>query len=512
MFKGGDLFYSLIQNSSDSITILREDGTIYFVTPSVERIVGYSPDELIGHNAFLMVHQDDLPAVSQAFAEIIRNPAVPLTVQYRFRHRNGSWAVVESTGSNQLSNPHIAGIVINSRDVTERERILEALRENEEKYRLLFEKESDSIVLWDAETMEVLDANDSCVGLYGYSKSELAVMKAIDLSEEPEETMASVKRTVVGGSDHVPVRWHRKKDGTVFPVEISSGTFTLKGRKVICAIFRDITDRRRTESELREYRDHLEELVAQRTKEIEVLNDRLRQSQKMEAVGLLAGGIAHDFNNILATIKGSLYMIQKKLERESPVTKYAEQILTSVNRANDLTQSLLAFSRKQAVTLGRIDLNEIVLKTADLLSRVLGELTELRTTLTGDNLAVMGDESQIVQVLVNLATNARDAMPEGGVMTVGTDRVMIDEDFIKLHGYGSAGSYVRITVSDTGTGIDEFIKDKIFEPFFTTKIVGKGSGLGLAIVYGIVKQHGGYVDAESPPQGGTTFRIYIPAL
>jgi PAS domain S-box-containing protein len=512
MFKGGDLFYSLIQNSSDSITIVKEDGTVYFVTPSVERMVGYTPDELIGHNAFRMVHPDDLSMVADAFAKVIRNPHVPLTAQYRFRHKNGSWAVIESTGSNQLNNPHIAGVVINSRDVTEREKILEALRESEEKYRLLFEKESDAIILCDAETLEVLDVNDSFVRLYGHTKGEAARLKATDLSEEPEDTAAPVKRKAAWGSDNVPVRWHRKKDGTIFPVEISAGTFTLKGRKVICAICRDITERKRTERELAEYREHLEELVAQRAKEIEVLNDRLRQSQKMEAVGLLAGGIAHDFNNILATIKGSLYIMQKKLQEKSPLMKYAGQILISVDKANDLTQSLLAFSRKQAVTLRRIDLNVVIRNTANLLSRILGEQTELKMILTGNNPAVMGDESQLVQVLVNLAANGRDAMPDGGILTVRTDAADIDEDFIRLRGYGVAGRYVLIAVSDTGTGIDEDIKEKIFEPFFTTKIVGKGSGLGLAITYGIVKQLHGYIDVESAPGGGTTFKIYLPAL
>ncbi|MEJ2697654.1 MAG: PAS domain S-box protein [Candidatus Sulfobium sp.] len=512
MFKDGDLFYSLIQNSSDSITILEEDGTVSFVTPSVERMTGYAPDELIGRNAFLLVHPDDLSMVEEAFAKVMRNPHVPLTAQYRFRHKNGSWSVIESTGSNQLDNPHVSGIVINSRDVTEREKILEALRESEEKYRLLFEKESDAITLYDAETLMVLETNDSFVRLYGYNRAETAGLKATDLSEEPEKTIASAGRTVARGSDYVPVRWHRKKDGTIFPVEISAGTFTLKGRKVICAIFRDITERMRAERELAEYREHLEELVARRTKEIEVLNDRLRQSQKMEAVGLLAGGIAHDFNNILATIKGSLYMIQKRLAEESPVMKYAGQILTSVEKANDLTQSLLAFSRKQAVALKRIDLNEVIRKTAGLLSRVAGEKTDLKTKFSPDTPEVMGDESQLVQVLVNLATNARDAMPAGGILTICTDTTEIDEEFIRVHGYGTAGRYALLTVSDTGTGIDGNVKEKIFEPFFTTKIVGKGSGLGLAITYGIVKQHRGYVDVESPSGGGTVFRIYLPVL
>lgn len=511
MFKDGDLFHSLIQNSSDSVAILKEDGTVSFVTPSVERMVGYRPDELLGQSAFLMVHPDDLPAVQEAFARVIRDPYVPLTARYRFRHKDGSWAVIESTGSNQMNNPHIAGIVVNSRDVTEREKIMEALRESEEKYRLLFEKESDAIILCDAETMEIVDVNDSFVRVYGHGKNEAVRIKVTDLSEEPDRTLASAKKTVSQGSDYVPVRWHRKKDGTVFPVEISTGTFTLKGRKVLCAIFRDITERQRTEKELAEYRERLEEIVAGRTKEIEALNDRLRQSQKMEAVGLLAGGIAHDFNNILATIKGSLYLMQKKIEEESPAMKYSGQILTSVEKANALTQSLLSFSRKQAVILIRIDLNEVISNMAGLLSGILGEDCEVKMSLSADNLVVMADESQLVQVMVNLAANARDAMPDGGIFSVRTGALDMDEAFIRLHGYGLEGKYALVEVSDTGSGIEGSIRDKIFEPFFTTKIVGKGSGLGLAITYGIVKQHQGYIDVESSLESGTTFRIYLPA-
>jgi signal transduction histidine kinase len=276
-------------------------------------------------------------------------------------------------------------------------------------------------------------------------------------------------------------------------------------------IDRDITGRKQMERLLSEYRDHLEELVARRTKELAAVNEQLQQSQKMEAVGLLAGGIAHDFSNILTTIKGSVYLMHKNLDRSSPLMKYVEQVITSINKANNLSQSLLAFSRKQTITLRPVDFNGIIQRGTNLLSQLIGEHIELNMILTDRNPTVMADINQIEQILLNLATNARDAMPEGGKLSIQTDLMGIDEGFQKEHGYGTPGTYVLLTVSDTGVGMEEEIKGKIYEPFFTTKVLGKGSGLGLAVTYGIVKQHNGFIDVETAPGKGTTFRIYIPA-
>lgn len=253
-------------------------------------------------------------------------------------------------------------------------------------------------------------------------------------------------------------------------------------------------------------------MVEQRTKELSTLNDQLRQSQKLEAVGLLAGGIAHDFSNILTTIKGSLYLIHKQLDKNSPLLKYAEQGLASINKANNLSQSLLAFSSKQTIALRPLDLDEIVCKMAALLSQLLGEHIELVVKNTDKKTTVMADRNQIEQILLNLTTNARDAMPEGGKLTIRTDLIALDEVFKKDHGFSTPGKYVLLTVSDSGKGISDEIKAKIYEPFFTTKVQSGGSGLGLAVTYGIVKQHKGFIDMETEIQQGTTFRIYIPAV
>ncbi|MEK7196519.1 MAG: ATP-binding protein, partial [Nitrospirota bacterium] len=242
------------------------------------------------------------------------------------------------------------------------------------------------------------------------------------------------------------------------------------------------------------------------------LEDQLRQSQKMEAVGQIAGGIAHDFNNILTAIIGYASITQMKMREDDPLRHNVDQVLVSAERAANLTQGLLAFSRKQISNPTLVNLNELIEKIEKFLRRVIGEDIEFQTILTDKDITVMADHGQIDQALMNLATNARDAMPKGGLLTIETGTVEIDEEYIKAHGYGKAGTYALISVTDSGIGMDEKTREKIFEPFFTTKEVGKGTGLGLSIVYGIIKQHAGYINCYSEPGKGTTFRIYLPLI
>jgi two-component system cell cycle sensor histidine kinase/response regulator CckA len=244
--------------------------------------------------------------------------------------------------------------------------------------------------------------------------------------------------------------------------------------------------------------------------EFKHLEAQLLHSQKMEAIGTLAGGIAHDFNNILTALMGYATLVQMEMSVSDFLRPYVDEILIASQKAADLTQSLLTFSRQKAVTLAPLDINNTLRITEKLLRRLLTEDIELRTALTQDGAIIMADETQIDQVLFNLATNARDAMPKGGTFTIETAVVTVDNDFIKIHGFGEQGEYVLINISDTGTGIDKATREKIFDPFFTTKEVGKGTGLGLATVYGIVRQHSGYITVESEPNQGTTFSIYFP--
>jgi signal transduction histidine kinase len=243
--------------------------------------------------------------------------------------------------------------------------------------------------------------------------------------------------------------------------------------------------------------------------EREHLQAQLFQAQKMEAVGQLAGGVAHDFNNILTAIIGFSTLMEMKMAADDPQRTSVNQILAAADRAAELTRSLLAFSRKQIINPQPADLNQIVQQTGRFLQRIIGEDIELRMTFNEEHLPVNVDSVQIEQVLMNLATNARDVMPDGGVLFIGTELVEIGENFIRAHGFGTPGEYALITVTDTGSGMDEEVRKRIFEPFFTTKEVGRGTGLGLSIVYGIIKQHNGFINVYSEPGQGTTFTIYL---
>jgi PAS domain S-box-containing protein len=249
----------------------------------------------------------------------------------------------------------------------------------------------------------------------------------------------------------------------------------------------------------------------QAEKEKEILQTQLNQSQKMEAIGILAGGIAHDFNNILTALLGYGTLLRTKISDKDPSHVYIDQILSASQKAASLIHGLLAFSRQQPITLSPTRINNIVKNTEKLLSRIISEDITLKTMLAGDDITIMADETQIDQILFNLITNSRDAMPSGGTITVETSLVEVDDQFKHFHGYGEAGAYGRLAISDTGIGMDEATMKRIFDPFFTTKEVGKGTGLGLPTVYGIVKQHNGFITVYSEPGTGTIFHIYLPA-
>ncbi|MGD0282751.1 MAG: response regulator [Dissulfurispiraceae bacterium] len=240
------------------------------------------------------------------------------------------------------------------------------------------------------------------------------------------------------------------------------------------------------------------------------LEDQLRQSLKMEAIGQLAGGVAHDFNNILTAIMGYGSLALMNMAKDDPQRINIEQMLDGAEKAAHLTKDLLLFSRKQISEKTYVDLNEIIKKMEKFLTRIIGEDISCKTMLQPGAIPVLADAHHIEQVLMNLATNARDAMPQGGVLSVTTDQIWLDKEFMTTHGYVQPGMYAMISVSDTGKGMDEATRQRIFEPFFTTKEMGRGTGLGLAVVYGIVKGHDGYINIYSEPELGTTFKIYLP--
>lgn len=374
-----------------------------------------------------------------------------------------------------------------------RERAEESLRKSEERYKLLVQSVTDYIYTVTVEKGQPVASSHGpgCLGVTGYRPEEYEADPDLwyrMVYEEDRNTVIDQGGRLLSGEVVKPVE-HRivHKDGTIrwvrnTPVPHYDGHNNLIAYD---GLISDITERKK-------------------------LEEQLRHVQKMEVVGTLTGGIAHDFNNIISAIMGYANVLRMKMKDDDPLLHNIEQILASTERAANLTRSLLAFSRKQIISLKPVNINSIIKHIEKLLKTLIGEDIEFRAELSGRKLTVMADRGQIEQVLINLATNARDAMQNGGVMAIEAKQVELGREYVEKHGYGEPGGYAVVSFTDTGTGIDEKTRERIFDPFFTTKEAGKGTGLGLSIVYGIVKQHGGYIDVESEPGKGTRFDIYLP--
>jgi len=367
----------------------------------------------------------------------------------------------------------------------ERDEAERQLRAAEERYRVPFEHTPHPSWLYDVETLCFLEVNRAACQQYGYTREEFLRMSILDI--RPAEDAARVRARVAASVDEFAEgakTWtHRKKDGTLITVEISSMAVTVAGRPARLVLANDISDRQR-------------------------LEQQLRQAQKMEAVGQLAGGIAHDFNNLLTVVTGYSEMALADLGQDHPVAKSIAEIAKAGDRAATLTRQLLAFSRKQVLAPEILDPNALVANIDALLRRVIGEDIELVIDSERGIGAVKADPNQLDQVLLNLAVNARDAMPDGGVLTIETRSARVDD--AQTHPHLRAGRYVVISVCDVGVGMDAATQARIFEPFFTTKGPAEGTGLGLAMVYGIVQQSGGDVVVTSQPGKGSTFSVYLP--
>ena len=364
------------------------------------------------------------------------------------------------------------------------------LRESEERYRGLFDVNPLPMWVLDPTSLDFLAVNRAAVEAYGYSEEEFLAMKVSDI-RPPEDIPTLLKHLAESeGSSHRYLTRHRRKNGTVFPVEIDSGSFTISGRPARLVVAHDVSERIRAEEALR----HAE--------------SQLRQSQRLEAVGQLTGGIAHDFNNVLTAIGSYSDFLYESLDPGDARRLDIQEIRKASDRAAGLTKQLLAFSRSQILQPRVLDVNESLAELESLLSRVLTADLELVFALDPEAGRVRADPGQLAQVIINLAVNARDAMPEGGVLTISSRNERVTSDSVDV----KPGDYVVIDVTDTGAGMDSQTLQRIFEPFFTTKGPGKGTGLGLSTVYGIIHQSGGYISAESAVGRGTTFTIHLPRV
>jgi len=778
LFRREKYFRALTLNSLDILTVLSETGTQKYHSPSVKRVLGYDPGELVGGNVFALIHPEDVTRAREAFLFGLQNPEQAVKLEYRFRHRDGHWVYLESVGQSRLDDPDIAAVVVNSRDVSDRKRIehqrevlsnfgrklssvtfpeeaariiqaaadelfgwdifmldlyssetdeifpildvdtiagkrvefrpdspthppsglarrvieqgaqlivrdnpttmlpdaepfgdttrpsvtlmlapirnptkaigvlsihsyqpsaytktdldtlqvladycggaLErmqaelALRESEQQFRDLFEASPDAIFVEDLQG-NVLDVNPAGCRLHNLAREQLIGKNVVDLV--PPDKRDQVARDFQKVASEEMTRFEGESwtaEGRNVPVEIHAGRIPYAGQPAVLLHVRDVSERRLAESALRssemlfhsvwensvdgmrltdengiivaaneafcklvglnqwelkgkpftitlaaseqpeillaQYREGFRNRVFERQTErcltlhngntctlaetssfVELrgqpplllglfrdvtqqkrLEEQFRQVQKMEAIGQLAGGVAHDFNNILTVIHGHASMLQLGTNLSGGAAKSAQQIVLAAERAAGLTRQLLTFSRRQMMQPRRLDLNEIVANVTKMLGRILGEDIVLQVDYSSQPPWVQADASMMDQVVMNLAVNARDAMPQGGQLLISIAITDVGVSHVAYNPEARSGRFVCLTATDTGSGIAPENLRRIFEPFFSTKEVGKGTGLGLATVYGVVKQHQGWIEVESEPGRGASFRVYLP--
>jgi PAS domain S-box-containing protein len=373
--------------------------------------------------------------------------------------------------------------------VAERE---ERLRESEERFRTMTESAVDAVVTADGNG-DIVSWNRGARAVFGYEPEEVLGTPLARLVPEHLRETDAQGRPRIASAEMAPALERPvelsgvRKDTRTFPIELSLARWETRLGSFLTVIIRDITERRQ-------------------------LEEQFRQAQKMESVGRLAGGLAHDFNNLLTVIGGHADLLHERLRPEDPLRLRVGRIQEAATHAADLTRQLLAFSRKQMLAPKVLDLNAIVVEIEPMLRRLIGEDIDLIAAPARDLGSVKADPAQIKQILLNLAVNARDAMPQGGKLTIETDDVDLDERYARLHPELPPGRYVMIAVTDTGIGMDEATRSRIFEPFFTTKAPGRGTGLGLSTVYGIVKQSSGHISVYSEPGRGTAFKVYLPRV
>ena len=479
-----------IESSNDGVALFRGPGLIYGNRRYFD-MFGYDSLEEAQHvDRFLVVHPDDRERLREYTARRLRGEPAPSSYECKAIGKNGAIMHLEVSVARVTYRGEPTSLAY-LRDITERKRTEEALLQSEKKYRSIFDNAIEGIFQTTPDG-RYLTVNPALAHMYGYDSPEEMMETVTDLQEQQ----------YVVPEDRVRLKALYRQQG--FVKNFETQLYTKSRDKVwISMNAHAVTD---PEGNTLYYEGTAENVTERKSLQVQLL-----QAQKMEAIGTLAGGVAHDFNNILMALMGYANLLQMKMGQNDPSRVYVDQILASTAKAANITQSLLAFGRKQIMEMKPHKISTIVKDVEKLLRRLMPEDIELTIKL-GDDATVKADMTQIDQVLINLATNARDAMPKGGKLTIETGRVVIDEEFMRTYGYGKPDAYALIMVTDTGMGMDEKTQEKLFEPFFTTKEPGKGTGLGLSIVYGIIKQHNGYINVSSRIGEGSTFLLYLPEV
>jgi PAS domain S-box-containing protein len=477
----------IFETSQDLILVTDPRGVLVQVSPSSQTILGYAPEEMIGHSAIDFIFGEDLDNTREEMRAARRGHNAR-NFDSRYVHRHGRIVTLSWMGT--WSEPVKRHFFI-GRDMTESRRAQEALRESEQMARGIIDTALDAFVQIDQSGI-VSDWNSQAETIFGWSRSEAVgeslgelIIPAISRAAHAsgmQRFLSTGEGPILGRRIEIEAR---RRDGREIKVELSVTALRRRDGFVFNGFLRDLTDKVAAE-------------------------DRIRQAEKMEAVGQLTGGIAHDFNNILTVITGTIEILAEAVENEPQLSAITRMIDEAASRGADLTQHLLAFARKQPLQPREIDVNTLVIDTAKLLRPTLGEQIEIEPVFESETCVATVDPNQLATAILNLALNARDAMPGGGKLILETSSAYLDENYASQHSDVRPGPYAMIAVSDTGTGIPAAIIDKVFNPFFTSKGPGKGTGLGLSMVYGFVKQSAGHVRIYSEEGHGTTIRMYLP--